>query len=473
MSLNTTQPTLEYGRQVVLGSRLRPVKIQDAVYSRLIEMADDDEDCEFARWLLLQVCEIFRDDIDDQTATVPIGMGEREYTAGWKDALATIRGLSALCLKGPLEDEDACRSEPPDVFTHSYRGVEQSYQEGFGIEWDEERERLDWGYEIPARCGFMGITPSAFGDTQQNSSSNASQASSSLINTPSSVSISDSVLQALFPPYSSAELSSSSNGSSPSKRAPSTPDFRQPPNGHNRNLNKSDIIRGLDTTALLTHFERQSRLSERRIVAELGRTSLLRQAIFQDRFFGRVPSFAGAPGGDDLVNDEYDATDITDGINEPFLGEAQQMRAVRQVKTLFRQWRKAAAEDRVEANEDSDGGTRVTGREDSDDGDDSVSSDSASSFHAPEPWLESHAGAAPPPSPGSESVYSDDTLWPSAASEPCDEMSALMAPPMHHYSMRHYCSLMVNGPYCTDTDDSSHDHTRLDESGPSSEWKTL
>ncbi|EFQ25793.1 hypothetical protein CGRA01v4_14190 [Colletotrichum graminicola] len=435
MSLNMAQPTLEHGRQVVLGSRLRPVKIQDAVYSRLIEMAEDDEDCEFARWLLLQVCEIFRDDIDDQKAIVPIGMGERDYTAGWRDALATIRGLSSLCLKGPQEDGDPSRPEPPDVFSARYGDVEQYYQKGLGIRWEEERERLNWGDEVLARCGFTGATAEAFENDQQNSSTNDSQASSSLINTPSNVSISDSVLEALFPPESSAELSSASNGSSPSKRAPSTPDSRQPPNGHNRNLNKSDIIRGLDTTALLAHFERQSRLSERRIVAELGRTSLLRQAIFQDRFFGRVPSFAGAPGGDDLVNDEYDATDITDGINEPFLGEAQQMRAVRQVKTLFRQWRKAAAEDQGEADEGSDGGTRVTGREDGDDDDEGVSSDSASLSHAPEPWLDSHAGAAPPPSPGSESVYSDDTLWPSAASEPCDETSALVAPPTHHYCL--------------------------------------
>ncbi|KAK1996616.1 hypothetical protein LX36DRAFT_691881 [Colletotrichum falcatum] len=444
MSPNTAQPTPDHSRQVVLDSRSRPVKIRDAVHSRLVEMAKDDGDCDFARWLLLQVCEIFRDEINDQTAAVPLGMNGREYMAGWKDALATICGLSSLCLKGPLEDEGGpSPADPPAEFGHSCGGAQNLYRDAFGTGWDEWWEGLDWGSEPLGCCCVVDMNPSAFEDDGvEISSPPASQASSSLIDTPSNVSISDSVLRALFPRSSSAESSSSVTDSFPSGQAPSTPDSRQPPGAHSRELNKSDIIRGLDTNALLAHFERESRLSERRIVAELGRTSLLRQAIFQDRFFGRVPSFAGAPGGDDAESGEYGAADAADGINEPFLGEAQQVRAVRQVKTLFRHWRKAAAENQVEEEEEeewdeaSDGGTGVTGRavdsDDDGDGDDGLSSDSASSSHDAQPRLEGHGGDAPPPSPRSESVYSDDTLWP-ASSPDLDETSALMAPPMHHY----------------------------------------
>ncbi|KAK2043871.1 hypothetical protein LZ31DRAFT_554836 [Colletotrichum somersetense] len=455
-----TQPMSNYGRHVVLGSRPRPVKIRDAVYSRLMEMAEDDDDCDFARWLLLQVCEIFRDDINGQTAAVPIGVDGREYIAGWKDALATIHGLSSLCLKGPLEDAGPSRPEPAAEFSDSCGDTEQSHQScALGTEWNKRWESMDWGNENLMHCYGVDMapwSPSAFGDSQRElSSSQVSQASGSLINTPSNVSISDSVFRALFPPSSPADSSSSSSstGSSSPRRAPSSPGSRQPPDEHSRNLNKSDIVRGLDTIALLTHFERQSRLSERRIVAELGRTSLLRQAIFQDRFFGRVTSFAGASGGDDVGDDEC----VADGIDEPFLGDAQQVRAVRQVKTLFRQWRKAAVEDRVEQDGDSDGGTRMTGGEE--DSDDGVSSLPASSSQDPEPWV----GTVSPPSPGSESVYSDDSLWPSADSEPDDETSALMAPPTHHYF-----PLMASGPYGPEAGDSSHDHTRLDESGTSS-----
>ncbi|KAK2016203.1 hypothetical protein LZ32DRAFT_655907 [Colletotrichum eremochloae] len=475
MSVNRPQSISDYDRQVVLESRFRPVKIREAVYTRLNEVAEEDDDCDFARWLLLQVCEVFRDEIDDQTAAGLMCLDDREYVAGWRDALATICGLSSLCLKGPLEAESPPQPESPADSDYSHVDTEQSYREWFEREWNERWEGLDWGNNNPGHSLVVNMSAPASRNSQQGgSSSQVSQASSSLINTPSNVSISDSVLQSLFPLSSSAvsSLSSSSNGSSPSKRARSTPDSRRPPNdGHNRNLNKSDIIRGLDTNALLTHFERQSRLSERRIVAELGRTSILRQAILQDRFFGRVPSFAGAPpgnsqvtGGDGVEDDEYDAGDVADGINDPFLGEAQQVRAVRQVKTLFRQWRKTAAEAQVEEDKDSDGGTRVTGREE--DSNTGVSSVSVSPSRDTKPWVKGHGEAVPLPSPASESVYSNDTLWPSAASEPepGDDTSTLVAPPPHHYS-----SLMANSPYCPDPDDSSHDHKRLGETGPSSE----
>ncbi|KAK2054884.1 hypothetical protein LY76DRAFT_596559 [Colletotrichum caudatum] len=452
MSLNMTPPMPDYGRQVVLGSRPRPVKVRDAVYSRLVEIAEDDDDCDFARWLLLQVCEVFRDDIDDQTAAVPIGVDGRGYMAGWKDALATISGLSSLCLEGPPEDEGPSRPEPAAEFSDSCGDTEeQSHQPcASGTGWNKRWESMDWGYENLMHCHGVDMapwSPSALWDSQRGelSSSRVSQASSSLINTPSNVSISDSVFRALFPPSppagsSSSSSSSSSTGSSSPRRAPSSPGSRQPPDERSGNLYKSDIIRGLDTNALLTHFERQSRLSERRIVAELGRTSLLRQAIFQDRFFGRVPSFAGASGGDDVGDDEC----VADGVNEPFLGDAQQVRAVRQVKTLFRQWRKAAAEDRAERDGDSDGGTRVTEREE--ESDDGRSNDPASSSQDdPEPWV----GTGSPRSPGSESVYSDDALWPSAGSEPDDGTSALTAPPTHHYF-----PLTADGPYGPEADDS-------------------
>ncbi|GJC90942.1 hypothetical protein ColLi_13780 [Colletotrichum liriopes] len=370
MSFNRPDPMFARKRHVAIGSKDRPVSIQDAVYSRLVKMAEDYDDCNFARCLLQQVCEIFKDEIDALKAAEPLMKSEREYLAGWEDALETVCNLASLCLGGPLEDEDLSRPESPALSSNDY--TKRSSQEGFASRWDEQlggllRRRYE---EYESR--FCGDAPSSMpSDNRRGKScSQASQASGTPINTPSTVSISDSVLQALFSPSSS------------------TPDLSKP-SRPSRDLHKSEIIRGLDTTALLTHFERQSRLSERRIAAELGRTSILRQAIFQDRFFGRVPSFAGTPVSNDISLNDEDAPDATDEINDPFLGEAQQYRSVRQVKTLFRRWRKAAEGGRIEDGS-LDKGTRTAKRDRT-----VLLDDSLIPCHESESWFSGHGGDAP------------------------------------------------------------------------------
>ncbi|GKT94611.1 hypothetical protein Ct61P_12461 [Colletotrichum tofieldiae] len=106
MSFNRPDPMFARNRHVAIGSKDRPVSIQDAVYSRLVKMAEDYDDCNFARCLLQQVCEIFKDEIDALKTVEPLTKTEREYLAGWEDALETVCNLASLCLGGPLEDED-------------------------------------------------------------------------------------------------------------------------------------------------------------------------------------------------------------------------------------------------------------------------------------------------------------------------------------------------------------------------------
>ncbi|KZL84464.1 hypothetical protein CI238_03602 [Colletotrichum incanum] len=435
MSFNRPDPMVAGNRHLAIGFKGRPVRIQDAVYSRLVKMAEDEDDCNYARCLLQQVCEIFRDEVDAQKTAEPLTKSERKYLAGWEDALETVCGLASLCLRDPLDDEDLSRPGPPALSSNDYS--KRSNQGGFANKCDELFEGLVRRRHEEYGRSFCGDTtsPMSSDNRQENSCSPTSQASDTPIKTPSTVSISDSVLQALFSP------------------SPSNPGLSKP-NRHGRDLNKSELIRGLDTTALLTHFERQSRLSERRIAAELGRTSILRQAIFQDRFFGRVPSFAGTPASNNklLDGEDYDAPDATNEINDPFLGEAQQDRSVKQVKTLFRQWRKAAAEGRIE-DESLDKGIR-TAKQDNN----VLLDDSKIPCHKPESWLSGHGGDAPVPSSGLESVYSNEAGWPTATSEPCDDALPLTA----SRTQRPY-HLMTNAPIFPYTYRSYHGRGFRDE----------
>ncbi|GKT46312.1 uncharacterized protein ColSpa_06493 [Colletotrichum spaethianum] len=411
MSFTRRDPLFTFNRHVAVSSGDRTVRVHDAVYSRLIELAEDEGDCDFARYLLQQVCEVFRDEIDAHSTIEPITTGQRNYLDGWEDALETVCGLASLCLGGPLGDEGLSRPESPAESNYDY--MTQSSQGRYAEKWNKQLEGWRRSTEESKRSLFGDSISSASKDNRrEDSHSHASHASSTPINTPSTVSISDSVVRALFSP-------------SPSPFS-STPDLSKS-NRHDHSLNKSDIIRGLDTNALLTHFERQSRLSERRIAAELGRTSILRQAILQDRFFGRVPSFAGTPE----ISDDFKAADATSEINNPFLGEAQQDRAVRQVKTLFRQWRKAGAEALIEEEASDEGAWAAMGEEDIR----RLVKDSIT-CHNPELRFRGH-GDTPMPSPWSGSVYSSEFSWPTGLPQRRGDESPLMGSHTQHpYNLR-------------------------------------
>ncbi|OBR04296.1 Amidohydrolase [Colletotrichum higginsianum IMI 349063] len=478
----------------------RPFKGSDAVCTRLAEAATG-EHRRVTRNIFMALCQLFREGTSSKNSAEPPSADKNGYGQGWEDAHAMVYGLAIRVLGGPLYNNapqpepsvelvagDAkpfvtamrtiARSAPESLAETGHpgdidRGRQQKLSEGSSgnhgpssLDRQSNAEKTE-----PRNADKTGSTRMSKDDkeegfwleetlssrfsagsndeVEEDSMSLASQASSTPINTPSAVSISDSVLRALATPPPSTSSSSS-------KPSPSTPSCSKPsrsrPGRPDGSLKRSEIIRGLDTTALLTHFERQSRLAERRIAAELARTSILRQAILQDRFFGRVPSFVGTPDARDPVEgrsgaeeeeeeDDDDNEDnnagVTNEINDPFLGEAQQDRAVREVKTLFRQWRKAAADATMDAGVLDEGIRTTEGEGEEDDNSTRPVENSVIPYLGPEVSVAGRGENAAVPSPRSESVYSSESTWLTgspqrftASPERFDEASPPMSPCM-------------------------------------------
>ncbi|KAL3291401.1 hypothetical protein RB213_015169 [Colletotrichum asianum] len=83
-------------------------------------------------------------------------------------------------------------------------------------------------------------------------------------------------------------------------------------------LQTSKTLAGMDTKTILMNYEREARESEQRIATEMAKMSLMRQAIFKDRFFGEVPPLLD---------------------NGSFVNKKQQDLAVDAVNQIFRRWR--------------------------------------------------------------------------------------------------------------------------------------
>ncbi|KAK6218663.1 hypothetical protein QIS74_06543 [Colletotrichum tabaci] len=501
----------------------RPFKARDAVCTRLAEAATG-EHRRVTRNIFMALCQLFREETSSENSAEPPSTDKNGYGQGWEDAHAMVYGLAIQVLGGPLYNNapqpelsgelvvgDAkpfvtamraiARSVPESLAETGHpgdidRGRQQKRSEGSSgnpgpssldrqsnaekteprdadktgstrMSKDDEEEEC-WLEETLSNR----FSPGSNDEVEEDSMSLASQAPSTPVNTPSAVSISDSVLRALATPPPSTSSSSS-------KPTPSTPSCSKPsrsrPGRPDGSLKRSEIIRGLDTTALLTHFERQSRLAERRIAAELARTSILRQAILQDRFFGRVPSFVGTPDARDPVEGRSGAEDdddnednnagVTNEINDPFLGEAQQDRAVREVKTLFRQWRKAAADATMDAGV-LDEGIRTTEGEGEDDNSTSPVEDSVFPYLGPEVSVAGRGENAAVPSPGSESVYSIESTWLTgspqrftASPERFDEASPPMSPCMqrqYRLMIDHFASRNAYGSSSDPGSDHGH-----------------
>ncbi|KAI8221611.1 hypothetical protein K4K54_007593 [Colletotrichum sp. SAR 10_86] len=103
---------------------------------------------------------------------------------------------------------------------------------------------------------------------------------------------------------------------------PTTSSFLQntssAPTPQGSQVNTSNILAGMDTKTILMNYEREARESEQRIATEMAKMSLMRQAIFKDRFFGEEPSLLDNGG---------------------FVNKKQQDRAVDAVNQIFRRWR--------------------------------------------------------------------------------------------------------------------------------------
>ncbi|KAI8303875.1 hypothetical protein K4K59_013102 [Colletotrichum sp. SAR11_240] len=90
------------------------------------------------------------------------------------------------------------------------------------------------------------------------------------------------------------------------------------PTAQSSQLITSNILAGMDTKTILMNYEREARESEQRIATEMAKMSLMRQAIFKDRFFGEVPSLLD---------------------NGSFVNKKQQDCAIDAVNQIFRRWR--------------------------------------------------------------------------------------------------------------------------------------
>ncbi|KAF4830505.1 hypothetical protein CGCTS75_v005854 [Colletotrichum tropicale] len=103
---------------------------------------------------------------------------------------------------------------------------------------------------------------------------------------------------------------------------PTTSSFLQgsssAPTAQSSQRNTSNILAGMDTKTILMNYEREARESEQRIATEMAKMSLMRQAIFKDRFFGEEPSLLDNGG---------------------FVNKKQQDCAVDAVNQIFRRWR--------------------------------------------------------------------------------------------------------------------------------------
>ncbi|KAF4806502.1 hypothetical protein CGCSCA5_v014331 [Colletotrichum siamense] len=103
---------------------------------------------------------------------------------------------------------------------------------------------------------------------------------------------------------------------------PTTSSFLQgsssAPTAQSSQVNTSNILAGMDTKTILMNYEREARESEQRIATEMAKMSLMRQAIFKDRFFGEEPSLLDNGG---------------------FVNKKQQDCAVDAVNQIFRRWR--------------------------------------------------------------------------------------------------------------------------------------
>ncbi|KAH0431009.1 hypothetical protein CcaCcLH18_07423 [Colletotrichum camelliae] len=101
-------------------------------------------------------------------------------------------------------------------------------------------------------------------------------------------------------------------------------DSSSAPNSQDSHLQTSSILAGMDTKTILMNYDREARESEQRIAMEMAKMTLMRQAIFSDRFFGEVPSFQDQDGA---------------GTNDSFVNKQQQDRAIAAVKQIFRSWK--------------------------------------------------------------------------------------------------------------------------------------
>ncbi|OHF03818.1 hypothetical protein CORC01_00680 [Colletotrichum orchidophilum] len=329
----------------------RPVKVAGYTLRALAETCRSEERYHAAREAAVSIIHVLEEEIEMLRVVGSTMIAEQRYLDGWEDSLITVIGVLNHCIVRPTT-KSSPRPHPEaaqQLETCSPDPVMKTWEEPCSLHPPlhleiEEEVPADFKGKAPIRFEDMDVpslspprwqslnqrdrVPDLWHDAiaiyetefpkSTSSESTSIETASSAVSTPLTTGIESSARNLLtftspLPPFPSSQATESF-ALIEEEQTPST----------------SEIIRGIDTIQLLLHYERQSRISERKIAAELTKASVLRQAIFQDRFLGQVPKFGGV--------DSNDVEDTADDMNNPTFGETVYERARRQVTALFRRW---------------------------------------------------------------------------------------------------------------------------------------
>ncbi|KAF6835049.1 hypothetical protein CPLU01_04527 [Colletotrichum plurivorum] len=287
-------------RRLVLSNNSPPISTHPAVIKNI--------EYETAQDVLDAVAKILYAEITSHAQKEALTREQSGYLVGWHDALHAIRYLA-----------DKIDGFATDGREHAIVGVPSipSFPDSASIEGATElimvrgpkfmREHEHRARPIPGGTLFG---PGPARSRYPEATTGTTCSSSNPIDTPSSANISSSIGDLLYD--------------------------EQPTVHHPKNhLHASGVLRNIPTLNLIRLYEREARLSEHKILAELARSRLIRQAILQDRFFGNVPAFP--PPATDDGSDFYL---FGDDVNQFLVSEAQEARTLGDVKQTFRDWRR-------------------------------------------------------------------------------------------------------------------------------------
>ncbi|TDZ49566.1 hypothetical protein CTRI78_v008058 [Colletotrichum trifolii] len=250
------------------------------------------------------VCKLLAEDISSHAAEQPLTREQATYLVGWHDALQAL-----VCLTTSLE----INNQDPLLPTTAEE-MPPSFSDDVSLQEAIDRTILQ------GQQNFLNHTPEArkrlnlrTGVRDFNYSGRAAFAPDSYPQ--------DDTLNSSF-----SSLGININDDSHARRFVDHL-------GSGDGLNASKLLSSINTSRLLLLHEKEARLSERKIVAELAKSSIMRQAIFQDRLFGDVP----------CLGEEDEAT----GIDAGFAAGEQEAAAIRDVRAKFREWSREEAARRV------------------------------------------------------------------------------------------------------------------------------
>ncbi|KAJ0297127.1 hypothetical protein COL516b_011033 [Colletotrichum fioriniae] len=328
----------------------RPIKVVGYTLRALAETCRNEERYNAAREALMSIIHVLEEEIEmlgvESSTRRP---SEQRYLNGLEDALSTVIGVLNYCIVKPASSSSPKAhvetsqqlhrpSRPPGAKTLAevYASRPLLSLESLGQTSDDVKGK---GPMTPDRIDIRQVESAArwldfiVGEEYRIPPRNS----------PHGISSTESDGSGISTPSTTSSGSSAQNVLS----FPSSQDTERFVHAEENQLTPDalELIRGIDTIQILFQYERQCRISERRIAAELIKSNVLRRAIFKDRI-GRMPNFeyANCKGKEDAE----------DGINDPFFGQTMYEKAVGQVKALFRRWGATAWHDDTETEADTE-----------------------------------------------------------------------------------------------------------------------